>query len=500
MKALRFIAVSLAAFMLLPSLASCASNGSESGETNATTTVSKSEAETEVRDDLPADLNYGGDEIVIFSRYRAGWTSGEISVPKLNNDPVNDAVYERNKLVEQRLGVSIVNIPDSGDEHSTVAKAETLIKAGTHEYDIVAAPCISTLPKTLDGLFRNLRENEYIDLDKSYWTQGYNEILEYKGTQYAVTGSMLLSFYRFAFVTLFNHQLFKNRNQPLLYDHVKNGTWTLDKQAEITALFFEDRNGNGNQDLDTDVFGLLSSNVISVDPYWSACNVDIMGKNEDGEYEFVFDSGKLQDVADKVIHLFTETNDGGYCLDKIGGDLEQDQIRATFANGKSAMVTLRILELENAEMRSMVDIFGVIPMPKYDEAQEKHYTYLHDQVTVLCIPTTIQQKRFDEVGAVMEAMSSESYHTVQPKYYQENLRTKLVQNPQSAEMIGMIMDNVRIDAGILYTIPLDWFYRSFREVIQTKQNNIVSRYKRITVKTEKLIGDINTKLDQLIEE
>jgi hypothetical protein len=85
--------------------------------------------------------------------------------------------------------------------------------------------------------------------------------------------------------------------------------------------------------------------------------------------------------------------------------------------------------LERESVRSMKDKFGIVPMPKFDEAQKEYRTMLHDQFTVISIPTTVQDERLDMVGAVLEALSSTAYKIVKPVYYEETLRTKIAQDP-----------------------------------------------------------------------
>ena len=278
MKICRILAILVAATLLFSALCACGEptppdTSTENGPTDTA-------QETELTDDLPDDLNYGGDEIVILSRYREGWTSGEIAVEKLNSEPVNDAVFERNKFVEDRLGVKIISVEEPGDSAYIVSdKAALAVKSGTHEYDILAAACYVSLNESLNNTFADMRKSEYIDFDKPWWSQGYNEVVEYQGSQFCGLSSALLSQYRFAFVTLFNKELFDNVNQPYLYEAVEDGTWTLDKQIALIPIFHQD-NGNGVQDEEGDIYGFVSCDYVSTDPYWSSCMVDIIKKNE----------------------------------------------------------------------------------------------------------------------------------------------------------------------------------------------------------------------------
>lgn len=504
MKKLRILAAFLATTLFLSSLFACGTpedpNASDQNTAEgASETMFETEIETEVTDDLPDNLNYGDDEITILSRRRDGWTSGEIAVEKLIGEPVNDAVYERNKFVEARLGVKIVSLEEPGDSAYIVTnKAATSVKSGTHEYDILAAACYVAVNESLNGTFADMRKSVYIDFDKPWWSQGYNEVVEYQGAQFCGLSSALLSQYRFAFVTLFNKDIFADARQPFLYESVEDGSWTLDKQLSLIPIFHKD-NGNGVQDEEDDIFGFVSCDYVSTDPYWSSCMVEIIKKDGNGEYEFVFDSGKLHSVAEKVLKLFYETDGGTYDYKMELENAEQYRIRDMFARGGAAMATIRILELENEVIRGMEQEFGVVPMPKYDEVQKEYRTLLHDQFTVLSILKTVKGERLDEVGAVLEAMASISYKTVRPAYYETTLRTKIAKDPQSVKMFDIIVDNIYIDAGIVYTIPLDTFHSYFRKIIGSKENTVTSDYKGVSTMTKNSLKSMCRRFEKLLK-
>lgn len=489
MKHFRFrtscISLLLALAMLAASLCACAVPGeptaSQTDPSNTAVTsadASENNAETTPSCSLP-ELDYGGDEIVILSRYREGWTAGEIAVESILHEPVNDAVYERNKIVEDRLNIKISSVEINCEGAvEIVEKMMTSVGGGSHEYDLVAAACYTVVDNSLTGNLRDLRKSAYLDFDKPWWSQGFNESIEYKGMQFAVTGAAVLSMYRFAFATLFNKRLFTEAKVDYLYDNVRNGTWTLDYQNSIVETFYRD-NGNGLQDETGDIYGFVSNDYIGVDPYWSACNVRILERDENGDYTFDnFDAQKLQNVAEKVLQLFYGHGNASYDYKHYGNDAEQDDIRNMFAAGSAAMATLRIMALESAVMRDMKDEYGVVPMPKYDEAQKDYGTLLHDQFTVLSIPKTALDDRRDRISAVMEALCYTSYNIVRPAYYDVALRSKLVSDPDSAEMLDLLFSKVYIDAGVIYTGPLSGFHDQFRQLMGQKSNRVMSTYQK----------------------
>ncbi len=498
-KKTRFLSALLAVLMAVGPLASCANTGDTNDDVDQTT-AAVGEEETKL-DSLPNDLNYGNEEITIISRDMEGWTRGEISVEKLNGDAVNDAIYERNKAVEQRLNVKINSmLENTADSSLVISKVATAVKAGTGEYDIMAGTSYHAASESLNGTFVNLLDTEHLNLEQPYWTQGYNEAMSYNGMQFSALGHMMLSIYRFAFVTVFNKNLFTDANQPFLYDTVEAGQWTLDKQASLVPLFHRD-NGNGQQDQDGDTYGFISSRLISTDAYWSSCQVDIIKKNGDGELELVFDSAKLYEVAEKVLALYYGTNNASYTMAAYGSDSEQDDIRNMFSQGFGAMATLRIMALESSIMRNMEHEYGVLPMPKFDEVQEGYHTLLHDQFTIVSIPTTVTGERLDMVSAVVEAMGSASYQIVKPVYYEETLRTKIAQDPQSALMMDIITDGLYIDAGIIYLNTIGSFHDGLRTIVGNNNNNAVSMFKAKMKSAQKsLEKDLMKKLDKIAAE
>ena len=495
------LAAILAALMLAGSLTACATGDDTPDDTKTPAqTTAAIEDDTELKDSLPDDLDYGGKEITIISRGRLGWFHDEILVEKLKSDPVNDAIYERNKLVESRLNVKLTNLPDDSIGAEAVPdKVTTSVKAGTDEYQIMVAASYTTADTSLSGVFANLADTEYIDLEMPWWSQGYNQAIRYGGLQLSATGSMLISTYRLAFTTVFNKNLFTEANQPYLYDTVEEGKWTLDKQLSLVPLFHRD-NGNGIQDEEGDIYGFISNDYISVDPYWSACRMDFLGRDDDGGYALVLDTGKIHDVSEKVLHLYHNTDGGAYILPHEDGDHEQEIMREMFAEGRSAMATLRIIELESSVVRNTSQEYGVIPMPKFDERQQDYRTFLHDQFSVVAIPTTVVDERLDMVSAVVEAMASASYRIVRPVYYEEPLRTKLVQDPQSALMMDLITEGIYIDAGMLYSRNFGYFHSSFRALINSGTNDATSRFQAINKKSNGLTAGLNKKLDKLLSE
>ena len=479
----RTLAILLASLMLLPALAACG-EADEPDDTKTSQTTSAEESEDTIpADELPADLNYKGEKITFIS-------VNDMDYDELTGDAVEDAVYERNKAVEERLGVKINVIK----EETPIDKIITAVNGGSSDYDVMVELCWRAAPKFTGNYFYNLRNTEYLDFEKPWWNQSFTDAVTYNDITFGVTGAMVLSLYRRTYATVFNKDLFKDANQPFLYEHVENGTWTLDKQASLVPLFHRD-NGNSQKDMVGDIYGFVSNDFIFVDPYWASCEVDIIHKNNEGEYEWVFDSSKLHDMAEKVLALYYGTGDAAYIEND---DYQAEQtVMAVFSGGYAAMGTMVIQMLEEPAMRQMTQAYGVVPIPKYSEDQKTYYSQMHDGFTIACFPNTVKADRADMLSAVLEAMSSASYRIIRPVYYETTLRTKLAQDPQSAAMMDIIVNNTVIDAGFVYSHSMGSFHQGFQQLVDSGKNDAVSRYKRMTTSAKRSLDKLISELDKL---
>ena len=64
------------------------------------------------------------------------------------------------------------------------------------------------------------------------------------------------------------------------------------------------------------------------------------------------------------------------------------------------------------------------------------------------IPITVPNP--DEISAVLEAMCAETWRKVVPTYSDIALKGKYMSDPQSRDMFDLIIENMRIESGVLY--------------------------------------------------
>ena len=499
----RLLTILLALLMLASVLCACANNPDNSAQdtttpsgNDPTTTTPSDGAETttdkyEIYDNLPK-LDYKNDTVTIISRGRS-WCADEVSVSDLNGETINDAMYNRNLNVENRLNIKINNIMTSGtDNYEITEKIRTQVASGTKEFDLLANSVYATIMYTGDNLFANLYDCEMLDLEQKYWAQGFNEAASIGEAQYFATGAICLSTYRFIFATFFNRNMFEANGIEYPFQAVNDGKWTLDYQYEISANLYVD-DGNGIRDQE-DKYGFITNgDQIGVDAYWSSCKLPILTKTDDNWLQYSMDVERLSRAVSKINHLIWD-NEGALSIKKGGSDTEQETIAAMFANDKAAMVTLRLIEAEGSNLRNMTSYYGIVPMPKLDETQDNYYSYAHDTLTAYAIPVNVIDDRLQEMGAVLEALASESYRTVVPAYYEVTLKDKFCNDPESKEMLDLIINSFFIDAGVLYTKQIDSVHQKMRTFIGNNVSNVASMMRAldrvVPTKLEKLQDSI----------
>lgn len=460
------------------------------------TTSEEGSGENAYLDNVPKDLRFNGEDVVVLSRGVQKYTQDEIAVPELNSEPVNDAVFNRNIVIGDRLNVNIVSSPiQDSDPFKTTEEIERVVKAGGQDYDLFAGACYVTIASALRGTFYDLNDLEYLDLSQSYWMQDYNDTISYGESQFTATGVIALSTYRLALVTLFDKKLFDDKHLPYLYEAVEKNEWTIDYHASIVEDFYQDLNGDAKHD-EQDLYGHVTSTGINTDAYWSACGVPMVNKDADGAYVWVVDTAKLSNVVDKVLKLFYESG-GTFICSENENNTAQPGIRKMFAEGRAATTTLRLLAVELDEIRNMQHEYGIVPMPKYDAAQKAYATQMHDQFTVFAVPSSAAPAKLELIGAVMEVMASENLRIVKPAYYEIAIKRKYMSDPVAWDMLDLAFENVIVDAGVIYADTLDYPHHKLRDMIQGKKNNTASQFGKLESKMNKQLGKITAKLEDL---
>ncbi len=499
----------LAALMLLSAIA-CADTSEPSKDTVNTTIPTDStppasadtsgESELETLDPnyvcaLPDNLDFKGETVnILYPKVAA--RGDELVSEALGEGSISDAVYERNLKLETELGVRLA-FHSQADDGVATQTISTLTQAGDDSIDLFVLATFCAMPRVLGGSYLDLSQMEAIDLDKHYWSQDYNRLmtLTSERKQFLATSPAALSLFRLTYLTIFNRDLFADRGIPDLYDTVRNGAWTLDYQYQLISDVWNDTDGDGKKS-EGDFFGFITGNCVSVDAYCSATDIHMVVQDESGDLIFnITDSERLIDMSEKVSALYNTP--GTYFFRNAEyDDIGKHYIIKKFAAEEGLMATTQFYGIEhNIEALSAFN-YGVLPMPKLNEAQEKYMSYVQDQVSAFGISGAVtDEERTYMLGTLMEAMAYYSNESVRPAYYDTTLSQRFMQDPESSAMLDTMFETISFD--YCYTTGFFTMPGELRAALSSQNPGMSSLVARWKFSYARQLTSINSEINQL---
>ncbi len=481
--------ITLASLLCLLLLVSCG-DGAQEGTvtTDAAADSVTAEINTEeltemqkralMKDDLP-ETSFDGKQFRISTKEG---TLYEIDIEEETGDLIDDALYARNRRIEERFNVEIVPIITSAGDLSTHVNAvKQSILASDDAFDLAATYVYTSGSLVTEGYYLNWLEMPYNDMSKPWWINGVNENFRVGDAMYTAVGDMCLS------TLQLTYGMFYNRTKGLdydlnekIYERVFDGTWTLDYFMTLIADVYTDLNGDGVRDKD-DFYGFTAENATNLDIYTFAFDIPIVSRDENDMPQLVMNTEKTVAAIEKINALYWETTGtfiptGDYSLPIT-----------MFANGHALFTTTYLMQAFSS-FREMTDDYSILPYPKWDENQEKYMTGAMDNYSVLGIPITVTD--IEMVSIITEALNIESYKTLYPTYYEQALQNKYARDTESIEMIDMLMQGRTFDFSTLFTTNMNFMSTLFRDVINAKTMNFASQYKRREKEALKGLEDV----------
>ncbi len=453
----KILAFLLAALMLAGGGTACSKGDAEETQKSETLPVQTNEAETDapeteaeaaplfgdrmnVDDGLP-DITFNGRDFrfLVDEKYAYQLYSEDTSGVGLDFE-----IHERNRRVEDRFDVKISTKDSLGKESQDLLTMYAQV--GEHITEVCAYEQTMGNTPAIYFCWANWRDIPYLNFDQPWWNKASIENLIINDYCFNIAGDLSLSAMQYTWCLAFNTGLMENWGYPseMLYDLVWDGEWTLDKLIEITSSLWNDKNGDGQRDTD-DYYGFGT-------PLCTWDNNDRKGGGDFFGTRFVpwvtaIDEHSITVGEDKC----SLTNTLG--TEKVFSALEKlVNFHNSTAGATMMAVDKHFIDGKIGIYTAKFDIFysgsaymdfaaGVLPMPKYDTAQENYVTTPDFVFTMFGIPVTLPEEDFELVGVIMEALNAESWKTVYPAYYEEALRGRYATDPNMAKMIELITES-----------------------------------------------------------
>ena len=382
----------------------------------------------------------------------------EIMADGITGDVINDSVYERNSMLEEKYNIVIKGITGGWGD---IGKS---VMAGDNAFDVATPGVVEAFKNGANGNLAVIQDIPYIDYEKPWWRTNSITDASVSNKNFFLVSDINMLSYDSTAVMFFNKFLVEQYSLDDPYDMVTNGTWTFDNMIKVGKGISSDLNGDG-------VYG-------EEDIYGMACN-------SYGALTYTYGSGVLFTEKDSndipslsinerfITHFQNVVN---LCYNDVSVLFSE---RFTSNNGRirvpqTAFEENRLLfynEMLNRTslLRSMETDFGILPMPKQEESQENYYTFVHQgNSTTISVLLTAD---LDRAGRILEDMAYLSYLYVRPAYVDISLKTKFARDERSVEMLDIIMNNTRYDIALISGHAL---VNDLRTLLMNGNENIAS--------------------------
>lgn len=448
----RAIAAIMLVVLLAASLVAC--NDAESN----TSKTEVSAGEGEYVANVP-DKDYGGEKVVfltagvnetynseiVYNEYEDGETDQMAAV-------VNDALRERQNVLEEQIGVIIEEKYVFDNKRYGGAMAAYMrddLASGTFSYH-VAVPCLydcATL--AAEGILVDLLDEvPYLDMSQPWWDQSFNEEMTLGGSLYFTIGDIGLINKDATPCIAFNKNLIVEYGLDNPYELVDDGTWTIDKVIEMSKAIKQDLNNDGKIDYQ-DQFGYGGQ----YDDMWYM----FYGSGErtasigaDGWPEITVYTERSTGVIENILELM-QNKEYYVCANDYFGVAQwpAELVTNAFVEGRS------IFNLSSASTtdayRDMEDEFGLVPIPKYNAEQDRYYSMVNPWTSnAFCVPIGRTESVYEMIGITMEVMGAFSKKTLAVAYYDVALVNQKTRDEDTVRMLDIIFSSRGCDIGMIY--------------------------------------------------
>ncbi len=441
-----------------------ADNTTTQQATEETTEEESTETELTGREKMSGfeDVDFGGKTFLIATDPRddPDWANAaDFWVESLTNDAINDAVYDRNDII-QKLYNCKIEIDNGGWANGFNAS----IASGDGRYILGTCTSTATNSQAKSGNFYNLLKLD-VDWSQPWWDQNYIADTSTDGRLYSIIGDFAVHSMSATWIMFFNKAVYESKFSDVdIYQMVKDRKWTMDAMMDFIEKVKYDANGDSeytfSEESDADIVGIMTTAHNDRGLYFAAGlrYVTKTDSTTDGSYiSALTNQPSAVDVMDKLIAV---CNTPGYISGGYTNVQKAVQNGTTLFAGEVMDVLRRMSGAESLRV-------GVLPQPLFDENQERYYCYVNDQMYIMLAPVA-----YSDMSVLSDFLTLFAYHSsmiVRPAFV-NTVKYTYSSDEESAEMIDIILDSRVYDPGYITKISTDMDgYVS--TIISNKKNN-----------------------------
>ena len=438
---------------------------------------------------IPEDANYDGYTFTILcnSNSEYGIVQNDFAAEELTGEAINDAKYNRNLLAQDKLNVTIdaISTPNAlTNEGIDYIKKD--VQGGTQAYDLTTLCAYSAVSLAASNCLYDFQKVPYIDLSAPWWDQVANESLKVIDQLFFTTGDLTISDNDATYCIMFNKQLIEDYSLENPYELVANSKWTLEKFIEMAENVSADLDGDGKFG-QNDRYGALvwDDTIMGV---LNCSGSKCATVNSDGLFELTLNTELNIDVITTFLE-FTSQKNIVCAYQRLNWN---DSLLVNMFSGDQGLFLTQLIQLV-PKMRDMDTDFGILPMFKYQEEQERYHTAIGSWHSVfVCVPNG--QANLERTGIVTEFLACEGKYDLTEAYYEKTLKGKNTRDEESREMLDIIFSSRVYDNGWYYSFG---YGGNLMDMFRNYQNNFASMYKQSERVKQKTLQKINESYEEL---
>lgn len=435
----------LCAFLMLLPLATSCGNQNPSQEHSDTTgngqTTGSGDSDEEV-ENLP-QVDYEGKDIRILMRDNDYYYHDmEVEDDLINSQKANgveEQVYFRNRAVEKRLGVTLKMDRQTGFGN-TLDSAKTRVALQDGTYDLIADHGRSLFTYVVEGSFRNWYGLPWVDLSKSWWSQGMISGFSIGENLWCMTGDLSYQGIGATVAMIMNNRVSRDLvlNDP--YDAVESGDWTLEVFREMAEMAKATTIEGTPDPANGDRMGYMTSQWRGPMTALYSTGQRTVRQDDDGKLQISVNSPTTITLFDDYFSLLSQE----YCKLYLG-DFDANNYKY-FASGNVLFMDIRLYDIDKIIQNGLLD-YSILPWPKYQSDVDEYYAWVDAVANVFAVPNGKTDAEYECIGAVLEALSAEGHRRVIPEFYEITIQKKYAQDPKSYMALDLIRAGRVFDIG-----------------------------------------------------
>ena len=405
----------------------------------------------------------------------------EFEVEKINGQILNDAVYDRNVVVSEDFGITM-QIIDGGAYNEVNDEVMNQVSSGDDEYDVFIGHKVAFMNCAQKNYLYDLNYVDSMNLSAIYWDQACRENLSLMGHNFMMTGDINPASMLISACLVFNKNLNTELGKKAPYELVDNGTWTLDTYLKEITGVSQDLNNDGVYSYKDDMFSTTIWRLDGAFSLFYGAGGMFITINEEDEPELSYSDERVIDIYEKLYSIVVSEN-AFYLVDINSYGVNYD----VFSEGRALYCDVTLNKISSF-FDDMEEPYGIVPVPKYDEAQDEYLSFVNGASPFMMMAQTEKDTEF--VGTILEAMAAYNYDNITPKMYEIVTKLQSARDPESSRMVDYIIRNRIYDFGYFIDLGLtNVVMNALSDAKETIASDLKSNRRQAERTLEKLIRE-----------